>query len=144
MAQWCPLYSHLLRYCVSAYVHAYVMCIDIHVYVYSVNRRMDEWVTVERVDVERGPVEETPKDTELMLETLNGRERKVTRNLKRKHDEINHVQKVTTCIYTVQYIYTCTCVDSCKYMYVYKLCMKKTDAPFKYILIYKATQQYIH
>ena len=77
------------------------MCID--VYMHSVNRRMDEWVTVERVDVERGPVEETPKDTELMLETLNGRERKVTRNLKRKHDEINHVQKVT--MYTVQYMY---------------------------------------
>jgi histone acetyltransferase MYST1 len=54
---------------------------------------MDEWVTVERVDVERGPVEETPKDSDLMLESLNGRERKVTRNLKRKHDEINHVQK---------------------------------------------------
>ena len=60
----------------------------------SVNRRMDEWVTVERVDVERGPVEETPKDTEFTLESINGRERKVTRNLKRKHDEINHVQKV--------------------------------------------------
>ena len=49
-------------------------------------------MTVEQVDVERGPVEETPKDTDIML--LNGRERKVTRNLKRKHDEINHVQKV--------------------------------------------------
>ena len=51
-------------------------------------------MTVDRVDVERGPVEETPKDSDLMLESLNGRERKVTRNLKRKHDEINHVQKV--------------------------------------------------
>ena len=51
-------------------------------------------MTVERIDVERGPVEETPKDSDLMLESLNGRERKVTRNLKRKHDEINHVQKV--------------------------------------------------
>ena len=54
-------------------------------------------MTVDRVDVERGPVEETPKDYDLMLESLNGRERKVTRNLKRKHDEINHVQKVYTC-----------------------------------------------
>ena len=51
-------------------------------------------MTMERVDVERGPVEETPKDTDLMLESLNGRERKVTRNLKRKHDEISHVQEV--------------------------------------------------
>ena len=32
-------------------------------------------MTVERVDVERGPVEETPKDTDLMLESLNGREK---------------------------------------------------------------------
>jgi histone acetyltransferase MYST1 len=66
---------------------------EYYVHYKDMNRRMDEWVTVERVDVERGPVEETPKDSDLMLESLNGRERKVTRNLKRKHDEINHVQK---------------------------------------------------
>ena len=58
-------------------------------------------MTVERIDVERGPVEETPKDSDLMLESLNGRERKVTRNLKRKHDEINHVQKVHMYVYTL-------------------------------------------
>ena len=45
--------------------------------------------------MERGAVEETPKDMDYMLEALNGRERKVTRNLKRKHDEINHVQKMS-------------------------------------------------
>ena len=56
---------------------------------------MDEWVTLDRVDMERGAVEETPKDMDYMLEALNGRERKVTRNLKRKHDEINHVQKMS-------------------------------------------------
>ena len=71
----------------------YLLC-SMCYYYGAVNRRMDEWVTVERVNMERGPVEETPKDTDLMLESLNGRERKVTRNLKGKHNEINHVQKV--------------------------------------------------
>ncbi len=57
---------------------------------------MDEWIPVSRVDVKKGIVEETPKEIDTMLE-LNGRERKVTRNLKRKHDEINHIQKVEHC-----------------------------------------------
>ena len=61
---------------------------------HAVNRRMDEWVSLSRIDVKRGPVEEGPKEVDYMLDSLNGRERKVTRNLKRKHDEINHVQKV--------------------------------------------------
>ncbi len=43
----------------------------------------------------RGPVEEGAKGSGYGLDSLNGRERKVTRNLKRKHDEINHVQKVS-------------------------------------------------
>ena len=47
-----------------------------------------------RIDVERGAVEEGPKELDFQLEAEFGRERKVTRNLKRKHDEINHVQKV--------------------------------------------------
>ena len=59
-----------------------------------VNRRMDEWVGIDRIDIIQGSIDETPKDQDSMLETLNGRERKVTRNLKRRHDEINHVQKV--------------------------------------------------
>ena len=57
---------------------------------------MDEWVNVERIDLSSGPVEEPSKELDTMLD-LNGRERKVTRNLKRKHDEINHVQKVLNC-----------------------------------------------
>lgn len=54
---------------------------------------MDEWVCLPRIDTSKGPVEEGQKELETILE-LDGRERKVTRNLKRKHDEINHVQKV--------------------------------------------------
>lgn len=55
---------------------------------------MDEWVSLSRIDVARGPVEEGAKGPGYGLDSLNGRERKLTRNLKRKHDEINHVQKV--------------------------------------------------
>ena len=67
-------------------------------------------MTVERIDVERGPVEETPKDSDLVLESLNGRERKVTRNLKRKHDEINHVQKVCIYIVSMYALYNHECI----------------------------------
>ena len=49
---------------------------------------------LERINMTQGVIEEHgPKDG-LILERFNGRERKVTRNLKRRHDEINHVQKV--------------------------------------------------
>ena len=51
-------------------------------------------MSLSRINVKRGAVEEGPKEVDYMLDALNGRERKVTRNLKRKHDEINHVQKV--------------------------------------------------
>ncbi len=54
---------------------------------------MDEWVMLDRVNMTQGIIDEGSKDSSL-LDTVNGRERKVTRNLKRRHDEINHVQKV--------------------------------------------------
>ena len=58
-----------------------------------VNRRLDEWVPMERVDLQQ-------KDDSVHVPILeervdiDGPERKLTRNQKRKHDEINHVQKV--------------------------------------------------
>ena len=55
---------------------------------------MDEWVPLSRIDAARGAVEEGAKGPGYGLDSFNGRERKLTRNLKRKHDEINHVQKV--------------------------------------------------
>lgn len=54
---------------------------------------MDEWVGCERIALEEGPIEETPKEDNLLV-SLNGRDRTVTRNIKRRHDEINHIQKV--------------------------------------------------
>lgn len=57
-----------------------------------VNRRLDEWVTAERVDLQQ--TEETSKAIGDEKTDVDGPERKLTRNQKRKHDEINHVQKV--------------------------------------------------
>lgn len=56
---------------------------------------MDEWVPLSRIDVMRGVVEGGAKGDGYGLNSLSGRDRKVTRNLKRKHDEINHIQKVS-------------------------------------------------
>ena len=56
---------------------------------------MDEWAPLSRVDLKRGPVKDTAKDSSLSHDLgIDGYERKLTRNQKRKHDEINHVQKV--------------------------------------------------
>jgi histone acetyltransferase MYST1 len=65
---------------------------EYYVHYKEFNRRMDEWVELGRISVDRGPIEETPKDDGL-LDKLNGLERTVTRNIKRRHDEINHIQK---------------------------------------------------
>ena len=76
---------------------------------------MDEWVPLNRIDVARGAVEEGAKGAGFGLDSLNGRERKVTRNLKRKHDEINHVQKVFliyfNSVYAIEdpFFFVCVC-----------------------------------
>ena len=59
---------------------------------------MDEWVTLSRVAVQKGAQKDSPKETVGFPEvSADGPERKLTRNQKRKHDEINHVQKVCVC-----------------------------------------------
>ena len=62
---------------------------------------MDEWVTLSRVAVQKGAQKDSPKETVGLPEvSADGPERKLTRNQKRKHDEINHVQKVwCVCVY---------------------------------------------
>ena len=69
-----------------------------HYYCHSltVNRRLDEWVDIERFDLS-SKLEDPQKikDVTIMMTDLSdGTDRKLTRNQKRKHDEINHVQKV--------------------------------------------------
>ena len=71
----------------------------------SVNRRMDEWVTLSRVAVQKGAQKDSPKETVGFPEvSADGPERKLTRNQKRKHDEINHVQKVCVCVRAYVYL----------------------------------------
>lgn len=64
----------------------------------SVNRRLDEWVGGDRVDLSMSSLlsGESKENVEEKIETSDGPERKLTRNQKRKHDEINHVQKVNS------------------------------------------------
>ena len=58
-----------------------------------VNRRLDEWVSEDRIDKPVSEDEAKTGVTEVLTES-DISERKITRNQKRKHDEINHVQKV--------------------------------------------------
>jgi histone acetyltransferase MYST1 len=60
-----------------------------------VNRRLDEWVTIDRVDLNSRLDDHGNKiQTQCLTDLADGTDRKITRNQKRKHDEINHVQKV--------------------------------------------------
>ena len=65
---------------------------------FSVNRRLDEWVELDKFDLTQKVVEqpnkEIPAPLSNLAEALDSTDRKITRNQKRKHDEINHVQKV--------------------------------------------------
>lgn len=70
----------------------------INICYFSVNRRLDEWVDIEKVDLSTLNYENSRKDSVSsgvqLLDVSNGSDRKVTRNQKRKHDEVNHIQKV--------------------------------------------------
>ena len=59
---------------------------------YLVNRRLDEWVSDIRIDIFKTTITEEKAEEKSDNE---GPERKLTRNQKRKHDEINHVQKAS-------------------------------------------------
>lgn len=67
---------------------------EYYVHYHGFNRRLDEWVPMERVDLQQK--DETQRVHIPIIEEkvdIDGPERKLTRNQKRKHDEINHVQK---------------------------------------------------
>ena len=63
------------------------------IFVFTVNRRLDEWVSEDRVDKPVSEDEGKQNPSEPLAESELG-DRKITRNQKRKHDEFNHVQKV--------------------------------------------------
>lgn len=67
---------------------------EYYVHYDGLNRRLDEWVTIDRFDLTRQPrITNGESSGECTPTTDCGESRKLTRNLKRKHDEINHVQK---------------------------------------------------
>lgn len=63
---------------------------------FAVNRRLDEWVGKARLALTKTVKDAVRKSVEEGGggELVDQPERKITRNQKRKHDEINHVQKV--------------------------------------------------
>ncbi|XP_065669471.1 histone acetyltransferase KAT8 isoform X4 [Hydra vulgaris] len=68
--------------------------IEYYVHYQGCNRRLDEWVPQDRVDRTRPiPEQEIKPNVDLVLIEGENIDRKITRNQKRKHDEINHVQK---------------------------------------------------
>lgn len=68
---------------------------------------MDEWVALERfVSLEKITEVTSHSNDQLStgIELVDGGDRKITRNQKRKHDAINHVQKVSnTSFYAIFY-----------------------------------------
>lgn len=58
------------------------------------NRRLDEWVSRDRFDLSETVKDVESKHRESQSELAEQPDRKITRNQKRKHDEINHIQKV--------------------------------------------------
>lgn len=69
---------------------------------------MDEWVVQERMNIKGVP--QAKDEAEQVFEEQA--ERKITRNQKRKHDEINHVQKVV--IFSPSWKYFLKCLDTFK------------------------------
>jgi histone acetyltransferase MYST1 len=70
---------------------------DYYVHYLEFNRRLDEWVTEEQLDFNKIELKEKEKHKSSSAATLEieTSDRKITRQLKRKYDEINHVQKQT-------------------------------------------------
>ena len=63
-------------------------------YTLIVNRRMDEWVRAACIEAETAVNQDPAAIVGDHVQQEGSSERKMTRNMKRRHDEINHVQKV--------------------------------------------------
>lgn len=75
---------------------------EYYVHYTEFNKRLDQWITIDMVDLESIVAKDSASSAGTsgtstaapVIEVEEGEEgRKVTRNMKRKHDEINHVQK---------------------------------------------------
>ena len=65
---------------------------EFYVHYKDFDRRLDEWVMGDRVDTERSPVELVAPVTPSTPEISTHPERKMTRTLKRRHEESNNLQ----------------------------------------------------
>lgn len=76
-------------------LHGYPLMQSSAILWYAVNRRLDEWVGKARLALTKTVKDAVRKSTEIggIGDLGEQPERKITRNQKRKHDEINHVQK---------------------------------------------------
>ncbi|GCC39110.1 hypothetical protein chiPu_0022721, partial [Chiloscyllium punctatum] len=69
-------------------------CSPFRARIWVVNRRLDEWVDKNRLALTKTLKEAVQKTSDQYMSELSDQpERKITRNQKRKHDEINHIQK---------------------------------------------------
>ncbi|MED6272747.1 K(lysine) acetyltransferase, partial [Ameca splendens] len=68
---------------------------EFYVHYVGFNRRLDEWVGKSRLALTKTVKDAVRKSSEIggVGDLCDQPERKITRNQKRKHDEINHVQK---------------------------------------------------
>lgn len=68
--------------------------LEYYVHYEALNRRLDEWVTLDRIDLNTRQSRDNAKPTFISTDqVLEDDTRKITRNQKRKHDEINHIQQ---------------------------------------------------
>ncbi|XP_077541646.1 histone acetyltransferase KAT8-like [Haemaphysalis longicornis] len=65
---------------------------EYYVHYEGYNRRLDEWVDKDRFNLTASQKEEM-KNPMVQSDFMEQTERKITRNQKRRHDEINHIQK---------------------------------------------------
>lgn len=77
---------------------------EYYVHYEGYNRRLDEWVPRDRIMSSRFDMSEIERHDRNSGSDLlaDSSDRKITRNQKRRHDEINHVQKVDI-IYTKKF-----------------------------------------
>lgn len=66
---------------------------EYYVHYDGLNRRMDEWVRAACIESETGVTQDPAAAVGDHVQQEGSSERKMTRNMKRRHDEINHVQK---------------------------------------------------
>ncbi|KAG1675065.1 Histone acetyltransferase KAT8 [Nymphon striatum] len=66
---------------------------EYYVHYEGYNRRLDEWVEKDRFNKKNKDYDQKKRSGTIPSDLIAHSDRKITRNQKRKHDEINHVQK---------------------------------------------------